>query len=159
MILMCPKSVSFELLGGDMPAQLTPGEVNEFLDSRPGWITFTSIGKDGYPHSVPIGYFRVDDDVYIGCRDRTQKVLNAQRNSKVSLSLESGNTMQDIKGILIQGDATVINTPDEMLELTREAARRRGAPEHALPTQPPPGAAYIKVTPTNVISWDYARPG
>ena len=73
-----------------MPAQLTPEEVNEFLDSRPGWITFTSVGSDGYPHSVPIGYFRVDDAVYIGCRDRTQKVLNAQRNPKVSLSLESG---------------------------------------------------------------------
>ncbi len=142
-----------------MPAQLTPEEVNEFLDSRPGWITFTSVGSDGYPHSVPIGYFRVDDAVYIGCRDRTQKVLNAQRNPKVSLSLESGSTMQDIKGILIQGDATVINTPDALLELTREAARRRGAPEAALPTEPPPGAAYIKVEPTRVISWDYSRPG
>ncbi len=142
-----------------MPGQLTPDEVNEFLDSRPGWITITTVGPDGYPHSVPIGYFRVDDAVYVGCRDRTQKVLNAQRNPKVSLSLESGGTMQDIKGVLIQGDATVINTPDELLDLSREAARRRGAPESALPTQPPPGAAYIKVDPTRVISWDYSKPG
>ncbi len=142
-----------------MPAQLTREEVNEFLDSRPGWITFTSIGRDGYPHSVPIGYFRDGDDVYIGCRDRTQKTLNVQRNPRVSLSLESGSTMEDIKGVLLQGDAIVINTPDELLELTREAARRRGAPEHALPSQAPPGVAYIKVTPTKVISWDYSRSG
>ncbi len=142
-----------------MPAKLTPEEVHEFLDSRPGWITLTTIGPDGYPHSVPIGYFRIDGAVYVGCRDRTQKVLNAQRNPKVSLSLESGGTMQDIKGVLIQGDATVVNTPDELLDLSREAARRRGAPEEALPTQPPPGAAYIKVVPTRVISWDYSRMG
>ena len=142
-----------------MPARLTPEEVHEFLDSRPGWITFTSIGRDGYPHSVPIGYFRSGDDVYIGCRDRTQKVRNVQRNPKVSLSLESGGTMQDIKGVLIQGEATVINTPDELLELTREAARRRGAPESALPAEAPSGVAYIKVAPTKVISWDYSRPG
>ncbi len=140
-----------------MPAQLTSDEVNEFLDSRPGWITLTTIGRDGYPHSVPIGYFRIGESVYVGCRDKTQKVMNVQRNPKASLSLESGSTMQDIKGILIQGDATVINTPDELLELTREAARRRGAPEAALPTSPPPGAAYIKVDPTRVISWDYSR--
>lgn len=140
-----------------MPATLTPDEVREFLDSRPGWITLTTIGRDGYPHSVPIGYFRLGDDVYVGCRDRTRKVYNAQRNPKVSLSLESGSTMRDIKGVLIQGDAVVVNEPEALLELTRESVRQRGAPESALPTSPPPGAAYIKVTPTRVISWDYSR--
>ncbi|SVB82646.1 uncharacterized protein METZ01_LOCUS235500, partial [marine metagenome] len=30
-----------------MPGKLTTQEVLEFLDSRPGWITFTTIGSDG----------------------------------------------------------------------------------------------------------------
>ncbi len=140
-----------------MPGKLSPKEVHEFLDSRPGWITLTTIGRDGYPHSVPTGYFRVDQAVYLGCRDATQKVLNVQRNPKVSLALESGSTTQDIKGVLVQGDATVINEPEEMLELSREAARSRGVPEADLPASPNPGAAYIKVVPTRVISWDYSR--
>jgi hypothetical protein len=51
-----------------MPGQLTKEEGHAYLDSRPGWIILTTIGRDGMPHSVPIGYFRLGDDVYVGCR-------------------------------------------------------------------------------------------
>jgi nitroimidazol reductase NimA-like FMN-containing flavoprotein (pyridoxamine 5'-phosphate oxidase superfamily) len=84
-----------------MPATMTRDEVNDFLDSRPGWIVLTTIGRDGYPHSVPIGYFRLGDEVVIGCRAATQKLKNIERNPKVSLMLESGSTMADIKGVIL----------------------------------------------------------
>ena len=138
-------------------AAMTREEVHAFLDSKPGWIVLTTIGRDGYPHSVPIGYFRVGDEVYVGCRDNTQKVLNVRRNPKVSLSLEAGSTMRDIKGVLIQGEATVYTTPDDLLRLSREAARQRGVPDDQLPTVPRPGSAYIGVRPVKIISWDYAK--
>ena len=32
-----------------------------------------------------------------------------------------------------------------------------GKPEGELPTEPRPGAAYIRVVPVNYLSWDYAR--
>jgi PPOX class probable F420-dependent enzyme len=140
-----------------MAAALTAEEVNEFLDSRPGWIVLTTIGRDGYPHSIPIGYFRLGDDVYMGARTGTQKTKNIERNPKVSLLLESGTTMADIKGVMIQGEASVITEPDEVLRLMREAARRRGTPEEQLPTEPRPGTAYIRVVRRKVISWDYGR--
>ena len=140
-----------------MPAKLTRDEVNAFLDSRPGWIALTTIGKDGFPLTVPIGYFRVDDDVLIGCRAGTQKIRNIERNPKVSLMLESGGTMQDIKGVVIQGGATVVTAEEELLSLSREAMKRRGVPDAQLPTSPPSGAAYIRVTPVKYLSWDYSR--
>ncbi|MCL6650410.1 MAG: pyridoxamine 5'-phosphate oxidase family protein [Chloroflexi bacterium] len=142
-----------------MPAPMTPQEVNAFLDSKPGWIVLTTIGRDGYPHSIPIGYFRLGDEVYMGCRAGTQKLKNIARNPRVSLLLEAGSTMQDIKGVLIQGDASVITEPGEVLRLMREAARLRGTPEDQLPTEPRPTAAYIRVERRKVISWDYAKGG
>lgn len=117
----------------------------------------TTIGADGYPHSVPIGYFRLGEDVYLGCRAGTQKLKNIERNQKVSLSLEAGRSMGDIKGVLIQGDAVVYTDPENLLRLAREAARLRGVPDADLPTEARPGAAYIRVTPRKIISWDYAR--
>jgi nitroimidazol reductase NimA-like FMN-containing flavoprotein (pyridoxamine 5'-phosphate oxidase superfamily) len=142
-----------------MPAAMTRDEVHAFLDSGPGWIVLTTIGRDGYPHSVPIGYFRVGEEVYLGCRDRTQKVLNARRNPKVSLSLESGHTMSDIRGVLIQGEATVYTAPEDLLRLGREAARQRGVADDELPNEAAPGSAYIGVRPVKIISWDYAKEG
>ncbi len=140
-----------------MPARLTDAEVQAFLDSKPGWIVLSTIGRDGYPHSVPLGYFRLGDDIYLGCRTGTQKIKNIERNPKVSLVLESGTSMQDIKGVMIQGHATVHTDPATTLRLSREGARLRGVAETDWPQTPRPGVAYIQVEPQRVISWDYSR--
>jgi nitroimidazol reductase NimA-like FMN-containing flavoprotein (pyridoxamine 5'-phosphate oxidase superfamily) len=140
-----------------MPASLTKEEAYEFLDSRPGWIILTTVGRDGFPHSVPIGYFRLGDEIYVGGRAGTQRTKNVERNPHVSLLIESGRTMQEIKGLMIQGNADVIAEPQELLPLTREAARQRGTPEEQLPTESRPGVAYIRVRPHRFISWDYSR--
>ena len=140
-----------------MPVSLTKEEAYEFLDERRGWIILTTIGRDGYPHSVPIGYFRQGDDIYLGGRSGTQRLKNLERNSKVSLLIESGGTMQDIKGLLIQGDADVVTKSEDVLPLMREAAQRRGASEDDLPTEVGPGVAYVRVRPRRLVSWDYSR--
>ena len=139
-----------------MPRKLSTEEAHEFLDSKPGWIALTTIGPDGYPHTVPLGYFRFGSDILMGVRGHTRKLANIQHNPKVSLLLESGTSMQDIKGLMIQGTATVHSDPEETLQFSREAARRRGVPEQDLPTQAREGAVYIRVTPSRFRSWDYS---
>ena len=137
---------------------MTKDEINAYIDSRPGWVILTTLGKDGVPHSIPIGYIRIGDDVYIGGRDGTQKMKNIARNPIVTVLFQSGGSMQDIKGAMIQGTGTVIREPQEFLRLSREAARWRGMPEDQWPTEARPGSAYIKVTPKKYISWDYSKP-
>src|SRR4030095_8071331 len=128
-----------------MPAHMTDQEVKAFLDTKPGWIVLSTLGRGGYPHSVPLGYFRLGDDVYIGCRAGTQKLKNIERNPNVSLLLESGATRKDRRGVRSQGQATVHTDPETALRLSREAARLRGVAEDALPREPRPGGACIQV--------------
>jgi nitroimidazol reductase NimA-like FMN-containing flavoprotein (pyridoxamine 5'-phosphate oxidase superfamily) len=73
-----------------MPRKLTKQEAHEFLDSRPGWIMLSTIDPDGYPHTVPLGYFRLGDDILMGVRPETRKVRNIQQNPRVSLLIETG---------------------------------------------------------------------
>jgi nitroimidazol reductase NimA-like FMN-containing flavoprotein (pyridoxamine 5'-phosphate oxidase superfamily) len=140
-----------------MPVSFTRQEAYEYLDSRPGWLILTTIDRRGYPHSVPIGYFRIDDDIYVGGRDGTQRLRNVERNPKVGALVESGRSMQDIRGLLIQGDAEVVREPERVLELMREAGRRRGTAEAELPREARPGVAYIRIRPRRFVSWDYTR--
>ena len=139
-----------------MPRQMTQQEAHEFIDSKPGWIVLTTVGPDGFPHSVPVGYFRLGDEILMGVRNHTLKLRNIQFNPKVSLMLEAGSTRADIKGVMVQGTATVHTEPDELLHYAREAAKLRGVAEADLPTEPRPDAAYIRVTPHRLRSWDYA---
>lgn len=140
-----------------MTSVYTKEEAYEFLDSRPGWLILSTVGKEGYPHSVPVGYVRLDDDIYVGGRAGAQRVKNVERNNRVSALIETGRTMQDIKGLLIQGEADVITEPEEVLPLMRETAKSRGTPEDRLPTEARPGVAYIRIRPHRFVSWDYAR--
>jgi nitroimidazol reductase NimA-like FMN-containing flavoprotein (pyridoxamine 5'-phosphate oxidase superfamily) len=140
-----------------MPTRLTGAEIDAFLDSHPGWIILSTVGADGFPHSVPLGYFRHGEVIFCGVRDGTTKVRNIEANPKVSLMVESGSTMADIKGAMIQGEARVHREPGKVLELMRLAAGKRGVPESELPTQPRPGAVYIEVRAVRRISWDYGR--
>ena len=108
-----------------MPGKMSKEEVDAFLDSKPGWMMLTSQGSDGYPHTVPIGYFRDGDRIFMGCRDNTQKVKNIERNPKVSLVIEDGKTMSDLRGILFRGDAFVVREDEERLKISRLAAKMR----------------------------------
>ena len=116
----------------------------------------TTIGPDGYPHTVPLGYFRLGEDIVMGVRGNTRKLKNIQDNPKVSLLLESGKSRGDIKGLMVQGTATVHSEPSDALYFAREAAKLRGVPEQELPTEPRKDAVYIKVTPQRIRSWDYS---
>lgn len=138
-----------------MPRKLSDDEVAAYLDSRPGWAVLSTIDADGFPHSVPLGYFRLDRDIVLGVRDGTRKVANIEANPNVSIMLEDGSTMDDIRGVMIQGRARIVRESDEALELARAGARARGVPESEWPTAPRPGAAYIRVTPVRTLSWDY----
>ncbi|MFM8598312.1 MAG: pyridoxamine 5'-phosphate oxidase family protein [Mycobacterium sp.] len=141
-----------------MPRKLSDEQIEAYLDSRPCWAVLSTIDGDGFPHSVPLGYFRLDRDIIMGVRDGTRKVANVERNPNVSVLLEDGSSMADIRGVMFQGHARIVREHREALELAREGARARGVPESDWPTEPRPGAAYIRMTPARILSWDYGTP-
>ena len=138
---------------------LTDQEVWDFFDSpagvdgavAPGWGALTTIGPDGFPHTVAIGFFRLDKTIYCGCRDGTQKVRNVDREPRTSLMLESGRGQSSVlRGVTFQALASVIRDPRELLEIKRRLSRLRGEPE---PSQVAAGIAYICLRPVRVLSW------
>ena len=118
-----------------MARSMSQQEVHGFLDGKPGWLALSTFGPTGHPHTVPLGYFRLDNDLVMGVKDATAKVRNIERDGRASAMVESGTTMADLKGVLLQGRATIVRAPDEVLTLMREGARRRGVAESELPTE------------------------
>lgn len=141
-----------------MPRKLSDEQIEAYLDSRPCWAVLSTIDDDGFPHTVPLGYFRLGRDIIMGVRDGTRKVANVEGNPNVSVLLEDGTSMADIRGVMFQGRARIVREQNEALQLAREGARARGVPEPEWPTAPRPGAAYIRMTPVRTLSWDYASP-
>lgn len=84
--------------------------VRSFL-SAPRVARLSTIGKDGYPHTVPIDFARDGDDIVFGTDEGEQKVCNLRRNPKGAIVI-GGDPATDDAGYLIQGDLMVEANPD-----------------------------------------------
>src|SRR6185295_12011268 len=92
--------------------QLSAERCRDFLATAKT-IVLSSIDRHGYPDSVAMWYV-VDEDgcVLMTTYSKSQKAVNIRRNPKVSLLLESGVTYETLKGILIRGEAALIEDFD-----------------------------------------------
>lgn len=137
-------------------AILTRDEINAWFDNGPAWIRMATVGRDGYPHVVPIGYFRLGEEIIVPVRG--QRLTNLRHNPRVSLVLDEGRARPELKGVVIQGDAVIVDDDAERLELTRAGARQRGVPEDQLPTESRRGRTFARIRPLKIASWDNSRP-
>lgn len=128
-------------------------EVRSYLDARSEWAVLTTLDTDGLPHSVTLGYFRVADDVYLGMKDCTRKVRNADRDGRASVLVTASRARGAIDGVMLQGRATIVRDAEERLALAQEAARQRGEDER--PDSVSEDGVYLKLAPERVISWIY----
>lgn len=131
--------------------RLSDQEIEAFLDSKQAWMILTTHSPEGYPHSVPMGYFVLDGEIWMGCKTGTQKLKNIERDPRVCLLLENGRTNPGLTAVMWQGEASIVSDPEELLKTRRRLAERRGQPP---PDEVRPGFAYIRVRPVKTISWD-----
>lgn len=142
---------------------MTPEERAAYVrDART--IILCTHGPRGYPHAVAM-WFVVDDDgvVWMSTYRKSQKALNVRRNAKVALHVESGDTYETLRGVLIRGDAEVVDDTDQVLHVIKRvhAKMSGGFPpgvEEALLHQARKRVA-IKVTPRHASSWDHTKLG
>jgi nitroimidazol reductase NimA-like FMN-containing flavoprotein (pyridoxamine 5'-phosphate oxidase superfamily) len=131
-------------------SSLSKQEARRYLAAKDRWIVLSSLGPDGFPHSVPLGYFLVDDRVVMGCKDGTQKIRNIEREARVSLLWENGRGQTELIAVMIRGLARVVRDDAERLVLKQEAARQRG---EEIPTSVGDGFVYIEVQPSKTLGW------
>jgi PPOX class probable F420-dependent enzyme len=76
-------------------------------DEQVAW--FGTIGRDGYPHAVPVWFLWRDDRALILSEPRTAKVRNLHENNKVLLHLEAGADGEQL--LMLRGTAAISPEP------------------------------------------------
>ena len=144
---------------------LTPIEQRDYIATA-RTLTLCSNGPRGYPHAVAM-WFVVDDDgtVWMTTYRKAQKAVNIARDPKVALHIESGETYETLKGVLIRGDAEVVRDEQVVFRtLQRVHAKMAGAfpdaagAEDVMRWQAQKRVA-LKITPRRISSWDHAKLG
>ena len=130
--------------------QVLTSSVRRFL-AAPRIARLCTLGRDGYPHVVPIYFMRQGDDIVFGSDRHEAKVRNALRNPRAAVVI-GGEPDRDSAGYMIQGDLTVEAEPD--LALIRRLLLRYETPEQAerfIEQWSPGGGVLIRMKPRKVI--------
>jgi PPOX class probable F420-dependent enzyme len=144
--------------------EMTAEEQDAFL--REGrTLQVASIGPHGYPHQVAMWYALIDGKVHFTTYARSQKVENLRRNPKISVMLEAGTPYNELRGLVIEGDAAIIEGD---IDLAARVAMMSGSRRPAEPPAGPPSEqtlrtvakrVVIRVDPVRIYSWDHRKLG
>lgn len=148
---------------------MTDEELDDFL--RAGHtLQVASIDADGYPHLAPMWYVVRDGKIVFRSFTKSQKIVNLRRNPKLSVLLESGETYDQLQGVMIRGEARLVEDRGYVLEIYGALAakyemiggRRVDLEPDALETAFGSYAdknTAVVVEPVKVASWDHRKLG
>lgn len=141
---------------------MSPDERRRFL-TEVRTITLSSIDGQGYPHSVAMWFTVIDGLVHMTTFRKSQKVVNLRRNAKVALLAESGARYSELRGLLIRGQAELVDDVALCGRILGDIqARYFGPPdaEHrsSLERQAPKRIV-LRIHPERVASWDHSKLG
>jgi nitroimidazol reductase NimA-like FMN-containing flavoprotein (pyridoxamine 5'-phosphate oxidase superfamily) len=147
---------------------MTDEEQKQFLADAQTLI-INSLGPGGYPHPMPM-WFGVEEngDVVMTTFTKSQKILNIERDPRVSLLAESGTVYNELRGVVIYGKAELVREQEKILDiLAKVSAKSAGGAGNA----PDPGALRkallgtvpkrtgIRIRAERIVSWDHRKLG
>src|SRR5262245_2464691 len=104
--------------------RLTAEEQAAFLNGATK-AALATVDADGFPHVVAVGLVARDGAIYMTAYAKAQKVVNARRNPRVAVMIETGDRYSEFRGLMIRGRCEVIEDPARVEEVIRTSAEKR----------------------------------
>jgi nitroimidazol reductase NimA-like FMN-containing flavoprotein (pyridoxamine 5'-phosphate oxidase superfamily) len=146
---------------------MTDAEIADFLDTQP-YCVFGTLGARGWPHMVTLGFAIIDGDVMFQSFAKSQKIVNLQRDKKISCLFEDpGVAYAEIRGVLIEGTAEIIEDRATIVTTVNEvnghfARAMDRSPEGVSPVPVERVAnkrVAVRVHAERTRSWDHSKLG
>ena len=148
---------------------MTPAEIQAFLASG-HTLQVATIGKSGVPHLAPMWFVMDDGRVVFRSFTKSQKIVNLQRDPRLTVLHERGLAYAELQGVMIQGTGTLIEDPSYVLETYRRLAAKYpmvgdepvdlddDALEAAFGRFASKNTA-VAVEPEKIVTWDHTKLG
>jgi len=144
--------------------RMSDQEVHDFLSEGRKTLQVASFNHDETIHLVAM-WFALDDGgapVFWTYR-RSQKILNLERDPRITCLVETGDTYETLRGVELVGTAEVIRERDKVMDLGLLVADRYFGPitEEARPFVEKTGEKRygVRVKVDRVVSWDHSKLG
>jgi PPOX class probable F420-dependent enzyme len=142
--------------------KMSDDEISAFLEAGRD-LQVASINADGTPHLVTMWYAMQDGEIAFWTYGKSQKVINLRRDPRLTVLVATGEVYEQLKGVSIQGQAEIVDDPDDVLRYGEAVYERYWGPlnDTVLEGVRAMGAkrVVIVVKPDKILSWDHSKLG
>ncbi|MGI8791962.1 MAG: pyridoxamine 5'-phosphate oxidase family protein [Acidimicrobiales bacterium] len=107
--------------------KMSEAEVEAFLAER-HTLQVATIGSSGHPHLVAMWYGFLDGQVAFWTYARSQKILNLQRDPKMTCLVEAGEDYAELRGVELVGLGRVVEDRDAVQAIGESVYERYTSP-------------------------------
>jgi PPOX class probable F420-dependent enzyme len=103
--------------------RLSAAEIAELLDAERTMICAT-IGRDGWPHLMPLWYVVRDAELWSWTYAKSQKVRNLERDPRCTVQVEAGEAYAELRGVMVKAECELVRDVDAVAGLGAELMER-----------------------------------
>jgi PPOX class probable F420-dependent enzyme len=120
-------------------------------------VTCATLGRDGWPHLMPLWYVVRDGEVWAWTYAKSQKVRNLERDPRCTLQVETGHSYDQLRGVMLKAEAVIHR--EGVLELGVEIFERyTGGPVSPEPLRAQAAKRVaLQFVVRSVASWDHRK--
>ncbi len=134
---------------------MSAAEARAFLDEQ-RTLTVATVGRDGWPHLMPLWYVVRDGECWAWTYAKSQKVRNLEREARCTLQVEAGETYDQLRGVMLKCACAIHRDPETVAAIGTALAARYGAGGHVTPAQATKRVVLQFVVNTTA-SWDHRK--
>jgi len=151
--------------GGRDQVKLTEEEVQALLAENLK-VQVAANGHDGFPHLTTLFYVVFDGKIAFWTYGRSQKVVNLERDPRVTALVEDGVDYFELRGVSIRGRAEIVRDRERILEIGKGVSTRMfgvdsfdalGDVGRTTVEKQATKRVGIVIHPEHVASWDHRK--
>jgi PPOX class probable F420-dependent enzyme len=140
--------------------EMSAAEVAALLDAE-RTVVCATVGRDGWPHLMPLWYVVREGELWSWTYARSQKVRNLERDPRCTLQVEAGEAYAELRGVMIKAECELIRELEPVAALGEELLERYAggtdeAGRQALRRQAAKRVA-LRFIPRETASWDHRK--
>ena len=141
--------------------KMSDTEIRDFIAGQKN-IQVATINKDGTPHLTVLWFAIVDGAIVLETFTKSQKVKNLQRDPRITVLLEDGDSYEELRGVSIKGRAELIQDVETVHKLhVAVLLRNNEGLDEKTANEVSAGMAAKKtaivIQPDRYITWDHRK--
>jgi PPOX class probable F420-dependent enzyme len=105
--------------------RMDAGELAAFLEEQ-RTLTVATLGRDGWPHLMPLWYAMHTEVPWAWTYAKSQKVRNLERDPRCTIQVESGTEYRELRGMMAKAECELVRDLDDIAAVGVALARRYG---------------------------------